>query len=174
MSHDDPTDNALAAIASILDQTTTPPDTAKVKEKAPGPFEESEAVLLPPALPDSTESEPREPEQSEPEPIEPTVQSIVEPAAQSIEAHGYSKTGPGPMAALRFRWTVREDDGRYYVDETFGEGLSPLVNGPMDADAAIKFVDEREAEARQRFEQFKHEMINRAATAYVAKDAGET
>lgn len=174
MSHDDPTDNALAAIASILDQTTTPPDTAKATEKAPAPVEESEPVLLPPPLPDSTETEPREPEQSEPEPIEPTVQPIVEPAAQSIEAHGYSKTGPGPMAALRFRWTVREDDGRYYVDETFGEGLSPLVNGPLDADAAIRFVDEREAEARQRFEHFKHEMFNRAATAYVAKDDGET
>jgi hypothetical protein len=78
------------------------------------------------------------------------------------------------MAALRFRWTVREDGGRYYVDETVGEGSSPHVNGPMDSDAAIKFVDEREAEARRRFEHFKHEMISRSATALRAsKDSNE-
>ena len=43
------------------------------------------------------------------------------PAAPPIEAHGYSKVGPGPMAAIRFKWTVREDNGDYYVDETIGE-----------------------------------------------------
>jgi hypothetical protein len=147
VSHDDPTDNALAAIASILDQTTTPPETAKVAEKAPAPVEEPpEAMPLP--LPESAE-----PEQSEPAP----------PPVEPIEANGYSKAGPGPMAALRFRWTAREDNGRFYVDETFGEGTAPLVNGPMARDAAIKFVDDREAEARQRFEQLKHEMISRTA-----------
>lgn len=69
------------------------------------------------------------------------------------------------MAALRFRWSVREEAGRYYVDETVGEGSTPLVNGPMDRDEAIKFVDDREAAARQRFDHFKQEMISGGATA---------
>ncbi|WGR92106.1 hypothetical protein MTX20_28470 [Bradyrhizobium sp. ISRA435] len=78
------------------------------------------------------------------------------------------------MAALRFRWTVREDGGRYYVDETFGEGSTPLVNGPMDGNAAIKFVDDREAAARQRFEHFKQDMISRTAPAgLVPRDDSE-
>ncbi|MGF6309055.1 hypothetical protein ABIB82_002892 [Bradyrhizobium sp. i1.8.4] len=202
----DPTDNALAAIASILDQTKTPPDTAKTSDKtadeAAEPVEELPvSIAMPPPLPSSVEaasvevvsvavepaeptavepppiaqpepgelSEPKEPEPSEPAPSEP------EPiqAPQPIEANGYSKSGPGPMAALRFRWTVREDDGRYYVDETVGEGSTPLVNGPMDKDAAIKFVDDREAEARRRFEHFKHEMISRTATLMQARESSE-
>jgi hypothetical protein len=153
VSQNDPTDNALAAIASILDQTTSPPEPAKVADKATIPPEEP-TVAMPPPLPHSIELEQIEPERIEPQqPIRP------------IEANGYSKAGPGPMAALRFRWMVREDGGRYYVDETFGEGSTPLVNGPMDSDAAIRFVDDREAEARQRFEHFKHEMISRTAIA---------
>jgi hypothetical protein len=128
LSQSDPTDNALAAIASILDQPQSPP----ALEKAP----------------------------------------VEEP--QPVEAHGYSKVGPGPMAALRFRWTVREDTGHYYVDETVGENSNPIVSGPMDSDAAIKFVDARESEARQCFENLKHEMAGRSAAAsLVRKDSGE-
>jgi len=89
LSQSDPTDNALAAIASILDQ----PESHREPEKV--------AVEEPPAPP------------------------------PAIEAAGYSKLGPGPMAAIRFKWTVREDDGAYYVDETIGENSTPLVTGPM-------------------------------------------
>ncbi|MCA6120378.1 hypothetical protein J6500_00445 [Bradyrhizobium sp. WSM 1704] len=173
----DPTDNALAAIASILDQTTAPPKTAdKALDKpaesapaAPAAAEEPPAVAMPPPLPDSIAPEARpEPAsasaQGEPEPPAPESQPEPEPV-RPVEANGYSKVGPGPIAALRFRWTVREDAGRYYVDETFGEGSSPHVNGPMDRDAAIRFVDDREAAARQRFEHFKQEMISRTAPA---------
>ncbi|WP_338687919.1 MULTISPECIES: hypothetical protein [unclassified Bradyrhizobium] len=205
----DPTDNALAAIASILDQTTTPPETAKAADKSPDktadkaaePVEEPPvSVAMPPPLPSTIgvvsieavevapvepppieQPEPVEPESVEPKSVEaesvepvPSEPEPVRPPPHPIEANGYSKSGPGPMAALRFRWTVREDDGRYYVDETVGEGSSPHVNGPMDSDAAIKFVDEREAEARRRFEHFKHEMISRSATALRAsKDSNE-
>ena len=133
VSQSDPTDHALAAIASILDQ------------------------------PESN----REPEKSavEEKPV----------AAERIEADGYWKVGPGPMAAIRFKWTVRrEDDGVYYVDETIGENSQPIVSGPMSADAAIRFVDDRENEARQRFEQLKSEMIGRGSAAdLVRKDDGE-
>ncbi|MGY3482130.1 hypothetical protein ACVW1C_000013 [Bradyrhizobium sp. USDA 4011] len=214
----DPTDNALAAIASILDQTTTPPDKSKssdnkssdkTADQASEPAEEPPvSIAMPPPLPSSVEvvtveavsiktvsveiapaepttvepppieepellveqSEPSETELSEPE---PSVPEPIQPP-QPIDANGYSKSGPGPMAALRFRWTVREDGAQYYVDETVGEGSTPLVNGPMDRDAAIKFVDDREVEARRRFEHFKHEIVSRTAAALQAsKDRHE-
>ena len=132
MSRSDPTDNALAAIASILDQPEVhrDPDKPVVAEK--------------PAAP------------------------------QPVEAHGYSKVGPGPMAAIRFKWTVREEHGDYYVDETIGEHSAPIVSGPMAKDAAIQWVDDREAEARQRFELLKGEMAGRSTAANLArKDSGE-
>lgn len=80
-----------------------------------------------------------------------------------IEAHGYAKFGPGPMAAIRFKWTVRLDNGEYYVDETIGENSAPIVSGPMSREAAIQMVDERESAARRRFEQLKSEMAGRAS-----------
>ena len=132
MSKRDPTDHALAAIASILDQPESHREAERVAvEEQPAP---------PPA----------------------------------IEAAGYSKLGPGPMAAIRFKWTVREDDGAYYVDETIGENSTPLITGPMTKDAAIQFVDARESDARLRFEQLKSEMTGRSAAAnLVRKDSGE-
>jgi hypothetical protein len=80
------------------------------------------------------------------------------------DGEGYSKLGPGPIAALRFRWTARRtDNGEYFVDETIGENSTPIVAGPMTKEAAIKLVDERESEARQRFEQLRQEMTGRVA-----------
>ena len=91
-----------------------------------------------------------------------------------VDANGYSRVGPGPMAAIRFKWTVREDHGDYYVDETIGQNSTPIVIGPMSKDAAIQMVDDREAAARHRFEQLKSEMTGRAAAAnLVRKDSGE-
>ncbi|WP_407154068.1 hypothetical protein [Bradyrhizobium sp. STM 3557] len=77
---------------------------------------------------------------------------------KAIEPAGYSKTGPGPMAALRFKWTVRHGDDGYYVDETVGAGSVPVVNGPMSGEAAIAFVDNRAREAQERFQALKNEM----------------
>ncbi len=135
LSQSDPTDNALAAIASILDE-----------QHAPAPIEKPQA----------------EPGAVEEQPASPLPQ----------EAHGYSKVGPGPMAALRFKWTVREQDGQYYVDETIGENSRPLVSGPMDREAAIRFVDDREADAGHRFEVLKQEMASRAAVASLVREEG--
>jgi hypothetical protein len=134
LSPGDPTDSALAAIASILDQ----PEPQREPEKA--------------AVADK------------------------QIAGEPIEAEGYSKTGPGPMAAIRFKWSVRRgDNGQYYVDETIGERSAPLVSGPLTKDAAIALVDERESEARRRFELLKSEMTGRAAAAnLVREDGGET
>jgi hypothetical protein len=133
LSQSDPTDHALAAIASILDH----PESHSVPEKA--------AV--------------------EEKPVFPGL----------IEADGYTKLGPGPMAAIRFKWTVRrEHRGEYYVDETIGDNSIPIVSGPMSGDSAVKFVDDREAEAWRRFEAIKSEMAGRdAAGNLVRKDGGE-
>jgi hypothetical protein len=133
LSHSDPTDHALAAIASILDypETHHEPERAVIEE--------------------------------------------IPVAPELIEADGYRKVGPGPMESIRFKWTVRRgENNEYYVDETIGDNSQPIVNGPMPADAAVKLVDDRESEARRRFEQLKSEMTGRAAAAnLVRQDSGE-
>lgn len=133
MNQSDPTDHALAAIASIQDHPESPrdPEPAEVGEQPPTP--------------------------------------------DVIEADGYSKSGPGPMAAIRFKWTVRrEANDEHYVVETIGEHSAPIVSGPLAPDAAIRLVDDRASEALRRFDQIKTEMSGRAAAAnLVRKDVGE-
>ena len=88
MSKSDPTDNVLAAIASIFDQTAhhREPEKPAVEEKSVAP--------------------------------------------EMVEAGGYQKVGPGPIAAIRFKWTVRrEAHDQYFVDETIGENSAPVVSG---------------------------------------------
>ena len=140
MAQSDPTDNALAAIASILE----PPESRREPEKAA--VAEQRPVAPPPI-----------------------------PAAPApIEAHGYSRHSPGPMAAIRFKWTVRLENGDYYVDETIGENSAPVVTGPISREAAIQMVDDRESDARRRFEQLKSEMTGRGAAANLVRtDSGE-
>jgi hypothetical protein len=89
------------------------------------------------------------------------------------DADGYFKVGPGPIESIRFKWTVRRaDNDEYFVDETIGESLSAIVSGPMTKDAAVKLVDERESDARRRFEQLRHEMAGRAAALEVIRKGG--
>jgi hypothetical protein len=154
VSQSDPTDNALAAIASILD----PPDV----HREPVRPAVDERPVTPPPLPTSLEAQ---------APIQPYAPVEIH---APIEAHGYSRVGPGPMAAIRFKWTVRADNGDYYVDETIGENSNPIVSGPMSRDAAVQMVHDREAEAHRRFEQLKSEMSGRGAAAnLMRKDGGE-
>ena len=133
MNQSDPTDHALAAIASMLDR----PESQRGPEKP---------------APETTLGTP-----------------------ERMAADGYCRIGPGPIAAIRFRWTVRrEGNGEYYVDETIGENSAPVTSGPMSGDAAVRFADERESEARRRFEVFRSEMRGRGAAAnLVRKDGGE-
>ena len=94
------------------------------------------------------------------------------PTLVPAEADGYTKIGPGPLAAIRFRWTVRrEANDQYFVDEMIGENSTGTANGPMAKEAAVKLVDDREAEARRRFEQFRSEMTGRTAHADRASGA---
>jgi hypothetical protein len=134
----DPTDHALATIASILDmpESRREPEKAAVTEQRPA---------VPPPIPT---------------------------APAPIEAHGYAKHGPGPMASIRFKWTVRLQNGDYYVDETIGENSAPIASGPMSREAAIQMVDDRESDARRRFEQLRSEMSGRGGAADLAHKNG--
>ena len=126
LSQGDPTDHALAAIASILDK----PEGQR----------------------------------------EPAKAAAEEKPAAPVEAEGYSKTGPGPMAAIRFKWTVRRaENGDYFVDETIGESSAAITSGPMTGDDAVKLVDEREREARTRFDQLRAEMSGRASATEILR-----
>jgi hypothetical protein len=128
VTQSDPTDHALATIASILDH----PEPPRAADKPPA------------------EAAPLAPERS--------------------SAEGYHKLGPGPMAAIRFKWTVRRDDhGEYYVDETIGDNSAPVVTGPMSAEEAVRLVDDRESEARQRFDALRSEMAGRGAAASLVR-----
>jgi hypothetical protein len=134
LSEGDPTDHALATIASILDH----PESYR---EPPRPASENGSL---------NEAKPAPPAE----------------AVLSEDGEGYSKIGPGPIAAIRFKWTARRgSDGEYFVDETIGENSTPIVSGPMSKDAAFRMVDERENDARQRFEQLRYEMTGRTAAA---------
>ena len=126
LSESDPTDHALATIASILDQPETPPEVER------------------------RSNEPK----------------LAAPAIATTDGDGYAKVGPGPIAAIRFKWAARRaSEGEYFVDETIGDSSAPMTSGPMSREAAIALVDERESEARLRFDQLRYEMTGRAATA---------
>jgi hypothetical protein len=101
------------------------------------------------------------------------VDERAEQPAREAEADGYWKAGPGPMEAIRFKWTVRrESDDRYFVDETIGDDSRSITSGPMSADAAVRFVDDQASEARQRFEALRNEMAGRAAATDILRKSG--
>ena len=146
MSQIDPTDHALAAIASMMEQ----PESSNEAEATASPELPAQVLAEAPAPP----------------PLPETMVEETPLAPAAVEAEGYSKVGPGPMAAIRFKWTVRRgDNDHFYVDETIGENSAPIVAGPMSADDAVRMVDTAESEARQRFEQLRSEMTGRAAAA---------
>ncbi len=130
MTITDPTDTALAVIASL--------------------HEQSEAHHAP--------------EVADEKPLVPEI----------VDAAGYSKVGPGPMAAIRFKWTVRHgQDDAYYIDETIGENSTPIISGPMTADAAIRFVDDRAGDAHRRFEELRGELSGRVTAQLMHHDNDE-
>jgi hypothetical protein len=137
LSDIDPTDHALATIASILEQ--------------PAPSREADRAV---AAADHHDDD--EHPVVEEQPLVPDFS----------DEDGYSKVGPGPMAALRFKWTaLLGADGRYYVHETIGDQSTPIVSGPMSREAAVRLVDQRESEAQHRFEELRSEIAGRSSAA---------
>ncbi|UVO33650.1 hypothetical protein KUL72_19140 [Bradyrhizobium arachidis] len=150
MSEIDPTDHALATIASILDH----PEPLQV-------VRDSEAETAA-ADDNAVADEHDEHHVSEEHPVVEE-QPLV---PDHTDADGYSKVGPGPMVAIRLKWTVhRGDDGQYYVHETIGEQSAPVISGPMTSEAAVRFVDEHENEANKRFELLRSEIAGRSSLA---------
>jgi len=145
LSEIDPTDQALATIASIFEH----PEPSLVVRDI-----ETEA---------ETAGADEHPVIDEHEHLVVEEQPLVpEPA----DADGYSKVGPGPMVAIRLKWTVhRGDDGQYYVHETIGEQSAPVISGPMASEAAVHFVDEHQDEAHRRFELLRSEIAGRSSLA---------
>ncbi|MBH5397124.1 hypothetical protein HZZ13_04865 [Bradyrhizobium sp. CNPSo 4010] len=155
MAEIDPTDHALATIASILEH----PEPVLVVRQT-----ETEIVV----------AGEREHIASDEPPIvdeHPAIDEhpVVEEqplAPEHTDADGYSKVGPGPMVAIRLKWTVhRGDDGQYYVHETIGEQSAPVVSGPMTSEAAVRFVDTQQDEANRRFELLRSEIAGRSSLA---------
>jgi hypothetical protein len=181
VSRNDPTDSALAAIASILDKPAGRP----LGGQAPKPAE----TAVPPPLPEAQIPEAQVPEAQVPEAQvlatevseapPPEAQVTSEPYASAPPAaeppqppsppanlDGYVKYGPGPLDAIRFKWTARPaGDGTYFVDETIGNSSRPMTSGPMPKEDAISFIDGRERDARRRFEALKSEMTGKGIAA---------
>ncbi|MBB4367572.1 hypothetical protein GGD63_000341 [Bradyrhizobium sp. cir1] len=154
MSEIDPTDHALATIASILEN----PEPVLVVRDTETPAAEEDSVVE--EHPAAADEHPVVAEHEHPvveeQPLVP----------EHTDADGYSKVGPGPMVAIRLKWTVhRGDDGQYYVHETIGEQSAPVVSGPMTSEAAVRFVDAHEEEANRRFELLRSEIAGRSSLA---------
>lgn len=155
MSEIDPTDHALATIASILEH---PEPVLVVRDT------ETETVAADDyTVADEHHASADEHHASDEEHLVVEEQPLV---PEHTDADGYSKIGPGPMVAIRLKWTVhRGDDGQYYVHETIGEQSVPVVSGPMTSEAAVHFVDEHENEAHRRFELLRSEIAGRSSLA---------
>ncbi|MBR0817947.1 hypothetical protein [Bradyrhizobium liaoningense] len=154
MSEIDPTDHALATIASILER---PEPVLVVRETETEMVVTGEHVVADehPAASDEHLAAEEHPVVEE-QPLVP----------EHTDADGYSKVGPGPMVAIRLKWTVhRGDDGQFYVHETIGEQSAPVVSGPMTSEAAVHFVDAHEDEAHRRFEELRSEIAGRSSLA---------
>ncbi|WP_025036342.1 hypothetical protein [Bradyrhizobium sp. DOA9] len=162
MSEIDPTDHALATIASILEhpepvlvvrQTETEIVVAGEREHVDS--DEHQVVDEYAAIEEHPSAEEHHPVVEE-QPLAP----------EHTDADGYSKVGPGPMVAIRLKWTVhRGDDGQYYVHETIGEQSAPVISGPMTSEAAVRFVDTQQDEANRRFELLRSEIAGRSSLA---------
>src|SRR5204862_204591 len=54
------------------------------------------------------------------------------PQSPVADGDTYVKHGPGPLDAIRFKWTARPGgDGSYFVDETIGDNPRVMTSGPM-------------------------------------------
>jgi len=161
LSEIDPTDHALATIASILEH---PEPALVVRETETEMVVAGEQVVA-----DEHPVTDEHPVADEHAVVDEHEHPVVEEqplVPEHTDADGYSKVGPGPMVAIRLKWTVhRGDDGQFYVHETIGEQSAPVVSGPMTSEAAVHFVDAHEDEAHRRFEELRSEIAGRSSLA---------
>ncbi|MGN6308865.1 MAG: hypothetical protein ACTHNN_04850 [Xanthobacteraceae bacterium] len=93
--------------------------------------------------------------------------SPTHPAATPADTN-YTRTGPGPIAAIRTRWTARPVGSiTFVVDEVMGENGTPMTSRPMSREAAIKLIDERAQAAHERYALLRSEL------AWPTEDAAE-
>lgn len=148
MQKKDPTEDVMAAIARIVEGAQG--RGATTPRPDPEPFAPSPATQ---ALASTTDHE------DDP---------------QAPGANGYSRLGPGPLPALRFKWTARREmSGDYFVDETVGDYSRPITTGPMTAEEAVAFVDRQVKDARERFDRLKADMSVKAPDAPSDPEASE-
>lgn len=167
MAEIDPTDHALATIASILEHPEpvlvirkTETEIVVAGEREHADSDEHQVVDNDPVLEEHASVD--EHASADEHPIVEEQPLVPE----HTDADGYSKVGPGPMVAIRLKWTVnRGDDGQYYVHETIGDQSAPVVSGPMTSEAAVRFVDTQEDEAHRRFEELRSEIAGRSSLA---------
>ena len=155
MTQNDPTDHALAAIASILDRKE-----AESHEAEHGEIEHASVTVVTETIVTETVSVMVAPEPETPNFEDELLVDHESPSTvpEAADVDGYSRLGPGPLDAIRFRWTARRDeDGLYFVDETIGSSR-PISSGPIPRDEIIDFIDARERAARDRFETLKSQM----------------
>jgi hypothetical protein len=161
LSEIDPTDHALATIASILEH---PEPALVVRETETEMVVAGEQVVA-----DEHPITDEHPVADEHAVVDEHEHPVVEEqplVPEHTDADGYSKVGPGPMVAIRLKWTVhRGDDDQFYVHETIGEQSAPVVSGPMTSEAAVHFVDAHEDEAHRRFEELRSEIAGRSSLA---------
>jgi hypothetical protein len=185
VSNGDPTDSALAAIASILEKPAgrpigkPPPPLPEAEKPAPAPiaagaenfhFAGSETGEVNRAAPDVSPApviaSPPAPTPA-PAPVSPPAPSPTPDDVQVVATRSdtYVKYGPGPLDAIRFKWSTRAaGDGTYFVEETIGINSRAMTSGPMSREDAIEFIDGREADARRRFNALKNEMTGSGAS----------
>lgn len=146
MTQNDPTDRALVAITGILHSKKS---SQAVAEPAAG----DETVTV------AAERVTVTVEQESFIAATDAPTTVPDPNVKPAEIDGYTRLGPGPLDAIRFRWTARRaEDGRYFVDETIGMNSRPMSSGPMPRDQVIAFIDARESAARERFQTLKRQM----------------
>lgn len=167
MTANDPTDEALAAIASIFekpDAKAAAPDEVVPEEGSSSVPPSSDAdtqgdePVAAEAMSDSDVSD----SESAAEPVKTTdepASGAVPPDDSDDDLERYTREGPGPLDALRFKWRMRRDDRGYFVDETIGASVHPISSGPMSRADAIAFIEARDQETRRRFEALRHEIV---------------
>ncbi|PZA12139.1 hypothetical protein DNX69_08965 [Rhodopseudomonas palustris] len=166
MTANDPTDEALAAIASIFEK----PDAADKRDEAVSEGDSSDAsqrAAESGEQPATDEVEAAETESDQPSAEHPAEAGgaaqrdaeAPEPDPVDDDLERYTREGPGPLDALRFKWRLRRDERGYYVDETIGASVHPITAGPMPRAEAIAFIESRDAETRRRFEALRNEIV---------------